>query len=139
MTGERIAGLREEMQQTLEGAAGIYRTGDVLAKAVDTLAGLRERAQEARIDDSSTAFNTELINLQELHTMLDVAQTIVACALNRQESRGAHQRTDFAARDDDAYLAHSLVHRAPDGTPSVGLLPVTITRWPPGERVYGRD
>ncbi|NUO99543.1 MAG: FAD-binding protein, partial [Nonomuraea sp.] len=138
-TGERVADLRELMQHTLEGAAGIYRTGDVLAKAADTLADLGERAEEAVVEDTSTAFNTELINLQELHTMLEVARTIVACALNRQESRGAHQRTDFPARDDDAYLAHSLVHRAPDGSPSVGLLPVTITRWPPGERVYGRD
>lgn len=138
-TGERIADLREEMQHTLEGAAGIYRTGDVLAKAVDTLADLRLRAEDARVDDASTTFNTELINLQELHAMLDVAQAVVACALGRQESRGAHQRTDFPARDDGAYLAHSLVHRAPDGTPSVGLLPVTITRWLPGERVYGRD
>lgn len=59
--GERIADLREQMQHTLEGAAGIYRTGDELAKAVDTLADLRERAEEARVDDTSTAFNTELI------------------------------------------------------------------------------
>ncbi|MFI6292557.1 fumarate reductase (quinol) flavoprotein subunit [Nonomuraea sp. NPDC050790] len=137
--GDRIADLRERMQHTLEGAAGIYRTGPELAKAVDTLAELRERADEARMDDPSLAFNTDLINLQELHTMLDVAQTIAACALNRRESRGAHQRTDYEARDDREFLAHSLVHRAPDGTPSVGLLPVTITRWPPGERVYGRD
>ncbi|WP_327091362.1 fumarate reductase (quinol) flavoprotein subunit [Nonomuraea sp. NBC_01738] len=137
--GERVADLREAMQHTLEGAAGIYRTESALAAAVDTLADLRERAQDARVEDPSGTFNTELINLQELHTMLDVAQTIVACALNRRESRGAHQRSDFEARDDTAYLAHSLVHRAPDGTPSVGLLPVTITRWPPGERVYGRD
>ncbi|GGO76593.1 fumarate reductase (quinol) flavoprotein subunit [Nonomuraea cavernae] len=138
-TGERIADLRERMQHALEGAAGIYRTGDELTKAVDTLADLRERAQEARLEDTSATFNTELINLQELCAMLDVARTVVACALGRQESRGAHQRTDFPARDDETYLAHSLVHRAPDGTPSVGLLPVTITRWPPGERVYGRD
>lgn len=137
--GERVAVLREEMQHTLEGAAGIYRGGDVLAKAADTLAELCERALEARVDDTSAVFNTEMINLLELRAMLDVARTIVACALNRQESRGAHQRTDFPARDDGAFLAHSLVHRAPDGTPSVGLLPVTITRWPPGERVYGRD
>ncbi|MFI6496123.1 fumarate reductase (quinol) flavoprotein subunit [Nonomuraea typhae] len=137
--GERIADLREEMQRTLEGAAGIYRTGAELAKAADTLAELRERADAARVDDTSATFNTELINLLELHTMLDVARTIVACALNRRESRGAHQRTDFATRDDAEFLAHSLVHRAPDGAPSVGLLPVTITRWPPGERVYGRD
>lgn len=137
--GERIADLREEMQHTLEGAAGIYRTGDVLAKAADTLADLRQRAQDARIDDTSTTFNTELTTAQELLAMLDLAETIVACALNRRESRGAHQRTDFPLRDDDTYLAHSLVHRSPDGTPHVGLLPVTITRWPPGERVYGRD
>ncbi|MFI6386708.1 fumarate reductase (quinol) flavoprotein subunit [Nonomuraea sp. NPDC050547] len=137
--GDRIADLRERMQHTLEGAAGIYRTGAELAKAVDTLAELRERADGARMDDTSATFNTELINLQELHTMLDVAQTIAACALNRRESRGAHQRTDYEARDDTEFLAHSLVYRAPDGAPSVGLLPVTITRWPPGERVYGRD
>ncbi|NUT44143.1 MAG: fumarate reductase (quinol) flavoprotein subunit [Thermoactinospora sp.] len=136
--GERIADLREEMQHTLEGAAGIYRTGDVLAKAVDSLAELRQRASEARLDDSSTAFNTELLNWLELGCMLDIAETVVACALNRTESRGAHQRTDFEQRDDSRFLAHSLVHRAPDGSPSVGLLPVTITRWPPGERVYGR-
>ncbi|WP_219825376.1 fumarate reductase (quinol) flavoprotein subunit [Nonomuraea typhae] len=137
--GERIADLREEMQHTLEGAAGIYRTGAELAKAAATLAELRERADAARVDDTSATFNTDLINLLELHTMLDVARTIVACALNRRESRGAHQRTDFATRDDAEFLAHSLVHRAPDGAPSVGLMPVTITRWPPGERVYGRD
>ena len=58
--------------------------------------------------------------------------------LQREESRGAHQRTDFPDRDDDAWLVHQLVHRAPDGTPRVETAPVTITRWPPGERVYGR-
>ncbi|MEV4160571.1 fumarate reductase (quinol) flavoprotein subunit [Nonomuraea dietziae] len=138
-TGPRIADLREEMQHTLEGAAGIYRTHDTLAKAVETLESLRERAADARVDDHSTTFNTELISLVELHAMLDVAETIVASALNRTESRGAHQRLDFPARDDELFLAHSLVHRAPSGTPSVGLLPVALTRWPPGERIYGRD
>ncbi len=70
--------------------------------------------------------------------MLDVAETMVACALRREESRGAHQRTDFPRRDDERFLAHSLVSRDPDGAPRVEYLPVTITRWPPGERVYGR-
>ncbi len=70
--------------------------------------------------------------------MLDVAECIVGSALRREESRGAHQRTDFPARDDERYLAHSLVHREPDGEPRFSYLPVTITRWPPGERIYGR-
>ena len=70
--------------------------------------------------------------------MLDVAECIVHSALRREESRGAHQRIDFPSRQDDRYLAHSLVHRGSDGTPQVDYRPVTITRWPPGERVYGR-
>jgi Fumarate reductase flavoprotein C-term len=56
----------------------------------------------------------------------------------REESRGAHQRTDFPARDDGRFLAHSLVYRQPDGSSRVEYLPVTITRRPPGKRVYGR-
>jgi fumarate reductase flavoprotein subunit len=59
-------------------------------------------------------------------------------ALRREESRGAHQRIDFPSRDDERYLAHSLVSRDQDGAPRVEYLPVSITRWPPGERVYGR-
>ncbi|MBO3747855.1 fumarate reductase (quinol) flavoprotein subunit [Streptosporangiaceae bacterium NEAU-GS5] len=137
-SGERIADLRTEMQRTLEDAAGIYRTGDDLEKAVGSLRDLRERAKKAKLDDSSTSFNTERINALELGCMLDIAETIVASALNREESRGAHQRSDFPKRDDEGFLAHSLAHQGPDGSPVVSLLPVTITRWPPGERVYGR-
>jgi fumarate reductase flavoprotein subunit len=135
---ERIADIRTEMQETMENGAGIYRDGGSLGKAADKLRELRERFAGAGIDDHSRTFNTELIAALELSFMLDVAESIVACALQREESRGAHQRTDFPARDDQRFLAHSLVHRDPDGTGRVEYLPVTITRWPPGERVYGR-
>jgi len=70
--------------------------------------------------------------------MLDVAEAIVISALKREESRGAHQRTDFPSRDDQRYLAHSLIHCQPDGSSRLEYLPVTITRWPPAERVYGK-
>ena len=70
--------------------------------------------------------------------MLDIAQTIIESASHRTESRGAHQRTDFPSRDDEQFLAHTMAHREPDGSARIDYLPVTITRWPPGERVYGR-
>jgi fumarate reductase flavoprotein subunit len=69
--------------------------------------------------------------------MLDVAEAMVNCALKREESRGAHQRTDFPKRDDARYLKHSLAFRQPDGTCRVEYSPVTITKLPPAERVYG--
>ncbi|MGH3468777.1 MAG: FAD-binding protein, partial [Thermocrispum sp.] len=136
--GERIADIRTEMQDAMEGGAGIYRDEASLSKAIDEIRGLKQRFERARLDDRSKTFNTELIAMLELSAMLDVAECIVSSALRREESRGAHQRTDFPRRDDERYLAHSLIHREPDGDGRVSYQPVTITRWPPGERVYGR-
>jgi fumarate reductase flavoprotein subunit len=135
---DRISGIRKQMQAILEDVAGIYRDGDSLTKATEQLRELKERATTAAIDDTSRRFNTERVTGLELTGMLELAECIVHSALRREESRGAHQRTDFPERDDNRFLAHSLVHREPDGSPQVSYLPVTITRWPPGKRIYGR-
>src|SRR6266581_476732 len=134
---ERVATLREEMQKTMEAGAGIYRNGSSLAAAAEGLRKLQERFNNVSLDDHSRTFNTELIAALELSFMLDVAEAIVRSALQRAESRGAHQRTDFPKRDDKNYLAHSLVKRGDDGAMRVEYVPVTVTRWPPGERIYG--
>ena len=135
---ERVAAIRDEMQATMEESAGIYRTGPSMAKGTDTLAELQQRVTKVGVSDTSRSFNTELVAALELANMLDVAECILSSGLQREESRGAHQRTDFPRRDDERFLTHLLVHRNPDGTSRVEHLPVTITRWPPGERVYGR-
>jgi fumarate reductase flavoprotein subunit len=135
---ERIADIREQMQRAMEAGAGIYRTHASLAEAAEAIAKLKGRFGDVAISDHSHTFNTELTAALELSYMLDVAESIIACALNRKESRGSHQRTDFPKRDDENFLAHSLVFRNADGTPRVEYLPVTITRWPPAERVYGK-
>ncbi|MGH3483552.1 MAG: fumarate reductase (quinol) flavoprotein subunit [Nocardioidaceae bacterium] len=135
---ESISGLRTELQATMEASAGIYRTGDSLAKGADTVRELRERFGSVSLDDHSRTFNTELVAALELGNLLDVAEAILQSAELRHESRGAHQRTDFPARDDENFLAHSLAYRDLDGSCRVDYMPVTITRWPPGERVYGR-
>ena len=136
--GESIAAIREEMQATMEESAGIYRTGPEMAKGIDTLRELQARIGRVGIADTSRSFNTELLSALELANMLDIGECILQSGLQREESRGAHQRTDFPDRDDEEFLKHQLVYRNSDGTPRVESLPVTITRWPPGERVYGR-
>jgi fumarate reductase flavoprotein subunit len=135
---EPIADLREEMQKIMEQCAGIYRSGDELSGAAGKLQTLQDRFLDIRLDDRGHLFNTELISALELSCMLDVAETMAECARQRTESRGAHQRTDYPQRNDDKFLAHSVVYRDSDGRPRVEYAPVTITRWPPGERVYGR-
>jgi fumarate reductase flavoprotein subunit len=135
---ESVAALRGAMQHAMEAAAGIYREGKTLAKGADAVRELQERAASVPVGDPSLKFNTQLVAALELQAMLDVTESIVHSALHREESRGAHQRTDFPKRNDDQYLAHSLAYRDPDGGCRVEYLPVTITRWPPGERIYGR-
>jgi fumarate reductase flavoprotein subunit len=135
---EPIATIREEMQKTTENTAGIYRTGTSLAEAAEKIRELQERFSDVAIVDHSRTFNTELTAVLELSFMLDVAEAIVQCALHRTESRGSHQRTDYPKRDDEKFLAHSLVYRKKEGGSRVEYLPVKITRWPPGERVYGK-
>ncbi len=136
--GERISTLRTEMQKVMEESAGIYRTDTVLQQATQNLRKLQERFQEISLDDRSHTFNTELTAALELSYMLEVCEAIVHSALQRKESRGSHQRTDHPQRDDHNYLAHSLAFRTEDGAPRIEYLPVTITRWPPGQRVYGK-
>jgi fumarate reductase flavoprotein subunit len=136
---ERVATIREEMQKTMEASAGIYRSGDSLAAAAQSIGKLRERFANVALEDRSHTFNTELVAALELSFMLDVAEAIVQSALHRTESRGAHQRTDFPKRDDERFLTHSLISLEADGGSRVGHLPVKITRWPPGERVYGEQ
>ena len=136
---ERIADLRAEMQSTMEESAGIYRSGDALAAGAETLGRLRQHARHLKLEDRSKTFNTEFISALELDYMLELAEVILRSGEQRTESRGAHQRTDFPARDDDNFLAHSLAYRGDDGSARIEYSPVTITKWPPGARVYGKQ
>ena len=78
---ERIASLREEMQQTMERSAGIYRSGASLEEAAGVLRQLQERYRDVAIHDHSRTFNTELVAALELGFMLDSAEAIVQLSL----------------------------------------------------------
>ena len=136
---ERIADLRSEMQSAMEESAGIYRSGDSLAAGAETMGRLRQHARHLKLEDRSRTFNTEFISALELDYMLELAEVILRSGEQRTESRGAHQRIDFPARDDDNFLAHSLAYRNDDGSVRIEYSPVTVTKWPPGARVYGKQ
>jgi fumarate reductase flavoprotein subunit len=133
---ESLSGLRREMMNSLESGAGIYRDAAGLEATCGIIASLQERFAGIEVHDKSNVFNTDLQQALELKNMLDVAETVGASALARQESRGAHQRLDFPARDDEHFLRHSLASRRHGDSPAIGWLDVTITRSPPGVRDY---
>jgi fumarate reductase flavoprotein subunit len=133
---ETIAGIRVDLNKSMEEGAGIFRSGASLQQTCDTIRRLKERYQQVGISDKSLSFNTELTAALELGFLLETAEAVAFSALARRESRGSHQRTDFPKRDDQHYLKHSLAYRT-DGDPRIDYLDVVITRWPPAERVYG--
>jgi fumarate reductase flavoprotein subunit len=120
----------------MERHAGIYRSGEGLSAACATLADLRRRHRGIELHDKTNVYNTDLLQALELGSMLDCAEAVVQSALARPESRGAHQRLDFTARDDEKFLRHSLAHYQAAEAPRVEYSEVVITRSKPGVRDY---
>jgi succinate dehydrogenase / fumarate reductase flavoprotein subunit len=108
--GEPWVKIRDAMQSTMMDDCGVYRTGESLTRARDTIAALKGRYKALGVADKGTVFNTGLLEILELGCLLDLAEATVACALARTESRGAHSREDFPNRDDAHFFKHSLVY-----------------------------
>jgi len=94
-----------------------------------------ERSRHIAIDDKGQEFNLDLTEAWETQGMVELAQVITECALNRTESRGAHSREDFPDRDDESWLKHTFAYRG-DGRIDIAYKPVTLTRFEPNERKY---
>jgi len=122
--------IREELGQLMSLNLGLVRTHESMSAALAALTALTHRATSVTVQDKGQVFNTDLVEVFELQSLLDVAETIVASALARKESRGAHYRSDFPVRDNQHWLTHSLIRRTPEGT-ALTYEPVTITRFPP--------
>ena len=134
---DTVSRIRTALQETLEEGAGIFRDGATLERTCASIAQLKDRYEKLSLVDISRTFNTDLVAALELGAMLEIGEAIAHSALARTESRGSHQRTDHPDRDDDGFLRHSLAFRG-EGDPTIEYKEVTVTRWPPSERVYGR-
>ena len=134
-TGERSVSIRQSLQEVMMAGCSVFRHEQGLKKALETVRELEQRARNISIDNLGNRFNTDLIDALELQNMLPLAEAVVASALNRTESRGAHSREDYPERDDEHWLKHTLVQRTESGL-SITYKPVTITLFPPKPRAY---
>ncbi len=133
--GERVAVLRAELQDQMEVNASVVRNAEKLKAMRSVIADLKERYGRVLLQDRGRVHNSDLTEAIELGNMLDVAEGIVVGALARKESRGGHFREDFPKRDDERFLAHTLVYKD-GGRLEIGYKPVSITRFQPQERKY---
>ena len=105
------AALRLRMQRIMQKHGAVFRTEEIISTGVAALAEAIEQLGDLAIADRSLIWNSDLIEAMELDNLIAQAEVILASALNRKESRGAHAREDFPKRDDEAWLKHTLVWR----------------------------
>ncbi len=130
------ADIRAELQEEMFDLAGVVRTEEGLRKMQGILKGLRERYDRVVVMDKGRVYNTDVMETVELGFLLDCADTLVAAALARDESRGGHYREDHPLRDDANWLKHSLAYREEDGSVRLEYKPVKMGPYIPMERKY---
>ena len=133
--GDTLAKIRYEMGASMNEHLAVFRTQEGMETARSKLQELRDRYRNVPVQDKGKVFNTNLVFALELGFMLDCTETIVAGALERKESRGAHYLLDNPNRDDENWLKHVVLYYTPEG-PRVEYQPVSITKWQPQARTY---
>jgi len=134
---ETVAGLRNELKQVMEEHCSVFRNKEILKEGVEKVEQLAERMKNISIDDQSHTFNTAKVEAFELENLMAVAMATMHSANAREESRGAHSRTDFTERDDISWMRHSLYsfENGLDYKP-VRTKPMSVDSFPPKPRVY---
>jgi len=134
---ESVAELRKELKQTMEEHCSVFRNKEILKEGVNKVEELLKRMDNVRIDDQSYTFNTAKVEAFELENLMACALATIHSAYAREESRGAHSRTDFTERDDKFWMRHSLYsfENGLDYKP-VRTKPMSVDSFPPKPRVY---
>lgn len=108
--GEDFHTIRNELQQIMQEDFGVFREEDRMSQGLEKLGKLRERLNNAVLDDKSQTFNLARVEALELDNLMDTALATAYSSKNRQESRGAHSRIDYQERDDDNWLTHTVYY-----------------------------
>jgi len=133
--GENIWQLLNRLKILMSRSAGIFRDGKALRAGLEELAELREAYRRAFIVGTCVRYCQELVVMVEFDYMMDLAEVILRGALERDETRGSHFRTDFPKRDDERWLRHTLAGWTERG-PEFTFRTVNVDKYKPQERKY---
>ncbi len=135
---ENIVQLGNDLRSTMQQHCGVFRFPELLKEGVKKIQDIAKRSQNLHISDNSNIFNTARIDALELKNLIEVAKATIESAYAREESRGAHCRSDFEDRDDEQWLKHTLYYSQTNtiGYRPVNLKPLTVETFPLKKRVY---
>jgi len=120
-----VYAIQRELREVMWERAGLVRDAEGLAIAATAVERLAERLRGAGVPGHG-ALNTAWQDWLDLDSQLTAARLIIASALARRESRGAHWRRDFPAPVATPPVSVRVQRR--DGAPVVWAEPVAMTR-----------
>jgi succinate dehydrogenase / fumarate reductase flavoprotein subunit/fumarate reductase flavoprotein subunit len=124
--------LRDRLRELNWNKVGVVRDASGLSEAVDTIESIGAEATTVRLEGIKV-FNMAWNNYIDLLNMVDVSRMVVHSALLREETRGAHFRTDFPEQDDQHGLYNLFLHRGDDGKPVFEKKPVILKYMKPAD------
>ena len=124
--------LRERLLDLMWDNVGVIRNARQLSAAATGLSELDGELRETGLGGQPLDFNLTWHDWLNLQSLLDVSRAITLAALERENSRGAHYRTDYPDQGDLHGSAFTVV-RQKDGQLSVGQQPVVFTIVAPGQ------
>jgi succinate dehydrogenase / fumarate reductase flavoprotein subunit len=123
------------MKHTMFNKFGIFRDSQRMQGGLSEIKKLQDQVSQVSINNKDRAVNQALIRLLELENMLLLAEVVAYGAINREESRGSHTRTDYPKRDDKRFLNHTIT-LIQDGKINISNKPVNLGMFELKERVY---
>jgi succinate dehydrogenase / fumarate reductase flavoprotein subunit len=111
----------DDLRGVLADHAGILREATSLEEGIEELDRVRDRAEDLRVEGGPTGIDFEYA--VDLGFALTCAEALLRGALVREESRGAHHRTDAPETSDD-WRKNVVYERGPDGEMHLGTRPV---------------
>jgi succinate dehydrogenase / fumarate reductase flavoprotein subunit len=127
--------LRDEVHDIVDNKVQIFRNKTDMESALQEIRAVKKRFRNIRSAARGNVFNFDRTWTLEILAGIDLAEVITLGAIAREESRGAHSRTDFPKRDDANWQKHTIARFTEDG-PELSYKPVTVTKWQPEERKY---
>jgi succinate dehydrogenase / fumarate reductase flavoprotein subunit len=116
-----------ELQEMMQDLVGIVRVEDEMKKAIDGLAALRKRAESVPVP-VNREYNPGWHTALDLDNLLTISEAIALSAIDRKESRGAHFRDDYPAKDPALAHHNTILRKGSDGSMQLSREPIPEMR-----------
>ena len=122
-SGEGPYALQNALQDMMQDLVGIVREENEMLQALERIEQLKTRADRVGVG-GNREYNPGWHTAIDLNSLLTVSEMVTRAALERKESRGAHFRNDYPAKDDKFGAFNIVIRKGTDGEMQIRREPI---------------